>query len=61
MVRSWRGVLGGMDVQAEAWDFLRARELVEDGDAATASGARFSAAPARARRHRLFPESDLLA
>lgn len=28
-----------MDVQAEAWDFLRARELVEDGDAATASGA----------------------
>jgi hypothetical protein len=27
-----------MDVQAEAWDFLRARELVEDGDAATASG-----------------------
>ena len=28
-----------MDVQAEAWDFLRARELVEDADAATASGA----------------------
>lgn len=28
-----------MDVQAEAWDFLRARELVEDADAATASAA----------------------
>ena len=28
-----------MDVQADAWDFLRARDLVDDGDAAEASGA----------------------
>ena len=28
-----------MDVQADAWDFLRARDLVDDADAAEASGA----------------------
>ena len=36
--RHW-AVRPAMDVQADAWDFLRARDLVDDADAAEASGA----------------------